>query len=174
VWNLNPSDLLLTTAELSVAFAGFASLASILSRRLSQDDPRVDSGRLLNMLTASLTVTALALAPLLPMLFGWSQGVVWRVSGCFGLLLYGVFAPSIVRRARQMRQFEGYNAAANAVNFALGWIAALALLCCIIGLPAANPFAAYFGSLLALLGISAILFFRVIASLLQPRASGDS
>jgi hypothetical protein len=73
-----------------------------------------------------------------------------------------------------MRQFEGYNAAANAVNFALGWIAALALLCCIIGLPAANPVAAYFGSLLALLGISAILFFRVIASLLQPRASGDS
>ena len=174
MWNLSQSELLLTTAELSVAFAGFASLASILGRRLSQDDPRVDSGRLLNMLTASLTVTALALAPFLPMLLEWSQAAVWRVSGSFGLLLYGLFAPGIIRRARQMRKFAGYNTTANAANFALGGIAASALLCCIIGLPPANPFASYFGSLLALLALSAILFFRVIASLLRPDAPGES
>ena len=83
MWNLSESELLLTTAELSVAFAGFASLASILSRRLSQDDPRVDSGRLINMLTPSLTVTALTLAPFLPMLFEWSHGAVWRASSCW-------------------------------------------------------------------------------------------
>jgi hypothetical protein len=174
MWNLSESDLLLTTAELSVAFAGFASLASILGRRLSHDDPRVDSGRLLNMLKISLAVTALALAPLLPMLLDWSQAAVWRASGIFGLLLYGVLAPGLIRRARQMRQFEGFNAVANTINFALAGVGVAALLCCIIGFPPANPFSAYFGSLLALLAQSAILFFRVIASLLQPRASGDS
>ena len=167
MWDLSESELLLTTAELSVAFAGFASLASILGRRMSQDDPRVDSGRLLNMLTTSLTVTALALIPFLPMLLEWSQEVVWRVSGAAGLLLYGVLAPSLIRRARLMRQYAGYNALASAINTALGWVAAAALLCSVVGLPREHPFVAYYASLLALLALSAILFFRVIASLLR-------
>jgi dipeptide/tripeptide permease len=174
MWNLSESELLLTTAELSVAFAGFASLAGILGRRMSRDDPRVDSGRLINMLTISLGATAIALAPLLPMLFGWSQGMVWRLSGTFGLLLYGAIAPGLVRRARQMRQFEGYNPVSNAINFTLAGISVAALLCCIIGLPPANPFATYYGALLALLAQSAILFFRVIASLLRPNAPDEA
>jgi hypothetical protein len=157
-----------------VAFAGFASLASILSRRLNQDDPRVDSGRLLGMLTISLIVTALALAPLVPMLFEWSPEVVWRVSGSFGLLLYGGLAPSMLRRVSVMRQFEGFNPLVNTVNSVLGWFAAAALLCCIIGFPSADPFASYYAGVLALLAICATLFFRVIASLLRPGAPGES
>ena len=68
MWDLSESELLLTISELSVAFAGFASLASILGRRMSKDDPRLDAGRLLNMLTVSLSLTVLALVPFLPML----------------------------------------------------------------------------------------------------------
>jgi formate hydrogenlyase subunit 3/multisubunit Na+/H+ antiporter MnhD subunit len=108
------------------------------------------------------------------MLFDWSQGMVWRSSGIFGLLLYGALAPGLIRRARQMRQFEGYNPVANTMNFTLAGIGVAALLCCIIGLPPADPFAAYFGSLLALLAQSAILFFRVIASLLRPNAPDEA
>ena len=80
MWNLSESEVLLTISELSVAFAGFASLASILSRRLSKDDPRVDAGRLLNMLTVSLSLTVLALVPFLPMLLEWSSRWTWGAS----------------------------------------------------------------------------------------------
>ena len=73
MWDLSESELLLTISELSVAFAGFASLASILGRRMSKDDPRLDAGRLLNMLTVSLSLTVLALVPFLPMLLEWSS-----------------------------------------------------------------------------------------------------
>jgi hypothetical protein len=60
---MNETELLLAIAEISVAFAGFASLASIFGRRSSPSEGCVDAGRVINMLTVSLTVTGLALFP---------------------------------------------------------------------------------------------------------------
>ena len=169
MWNLSESDLLLTTAELSVAFAGFASLASILGRRFSRDDPRLNAG-LLNMLTLSLSVTALALVPHLPMLLEWSSRWVWGSAGAIGVATFALLGPSILRRTRQMRQYPGFNPSANVVNHALAAVAFVGFICCVIGIPTAKLFATYFGSLVAQLISCAILFFNVIASLLEPHA----
>lgn len=170
MWNLSESEILLTVSELSVAFAGFASLASILGRRLSKDDPRVDAGRLLNMLIVSLSLTALALVPFLPMLLEWSSRWVWGASGAVGLTVMALFAPSVLRRASQMRQYPGFNPSANTLNRALGIAAAIGFLSSILGIPPANPFVAYFFSIVSLLTLCAILFFHVIASLLHSSA----
>ena len=51
---LNEFDLLLVIAQLSVAFAGFASLASALGEKRRPQETRVDAGRLTNMLIVSL------------------------------------------------------------------------------------------------------------------------
>ena len=173
MWNLSESELLLTIAELSVAFAGFASLASILGRRFSRDDPRVDAGRLVNMLTLSLSVTVLALVPLLPMLLEWSSRWVWGSAGAIGIAGFALLGPSVLRRTRQMRQYPGFNPSANVVNHALAVAAFVGFICCVLGIPIAKPFAIYFGSLVAQLISCAILFFHVIASLLEPRAPGE-
>ena len=168
MWNLSESELLLTISELSVAFAGFASLASILGRRLGRDDPRVDAGRLLNMLTVSLSLTLLALVPFLPMLLEWSSRWVWRASGIVGLVAMALVIPSVARRASQMKQYPGFSPSANAVNTTLCVIAVIGFLCSGLGVPASNSFVAFFASIVALLTCCAILFFRVIASLLYP------
>ncbi len=168
MWDLSESELLLTISELSVAFAGFASLASILGRRMSKDDPRLDAGRLLNMLTVSLSLTVLALVPFLPMLLEWSLRWTWGASGTVGVATMAVVSPSIVRRASQMRQYPGFNPTANFLNYTLAIAAVVGFLCSGFGIPPANPFVAYFGSIVALLALCAILFFRVITSLLHP------
>ncbi len=42
----------------AVAFAGFASLVSILGRRSSRDDPRINAVRMRSMILYSLLVVA--------------------------------------------------------------------------------------------------------------------
>jgi len=167
MWNLSESEILLTISELSVAFAGFASLASILGQRFSKDDPRLDAGRLLNMLTASLAITVLSLAPLLPMLLEWSPRTAWGASGAVGLATMASLSPAMLRRVRQMRQYQGFNSPANLASYGLAVFAALGFASSALGFPSSNPFFAYFGSIVALLTMCATLFFRVIASLLQ-------
>ena len=171
MWNLSESELLLTVAELSVAFAGFASLASILGRRMGRDDPRVDAGRLLNMLTVSLTLTVLSLVPFLPMMLEWSERWTWGVSGGFGVVVMVMASRIMVRRAAYMKQFPGFNQAANVANSALSILATIGFLCSALDLPSSNAFAAYFASIISMLVLCAILFYRVIASLLQPAAA---
>jgi len=54
------SDLLQTFSEIAVAFAGFASLISLLGR----SSQFIDGSRLLGMVRTSLLVTGFALFPL--------------------------------------------------------------------------------------------------------------
>lgn len=167
---LNEFDLLLVIAQLSVAFAGFACLASALSARNHGDETRVDAGRLINMLVVSLCTAMLALVPFIPTLFGFAEKLVWRSSAvtAFGTLV--LFAPGVVTRTKRMQQYAGFNMRSNAVNFGLAAMAAFGFGFCAFGLPALRPSASFVAGLVALLLICAIVFFRVIASLLRPHA----
>lgn len=78
-------DILVAISEVAVAFAGFASLVSILGQRRSVDDARVLGVRMRAMLLASLLVVAFALVPLVLVEFGGSTATVWRMSS-LGLL----------------------------------------------------------------------------------------
>jgi hypothetical protein len=173
VWSLSETEILLTIAELSVAFAGFASVASILGRRFSQEDPRVNAGRLLIMLLVSFTATGLALAPIIPMILDWPSRWVWGSSGALGLIVQAVVVPTVIRRVRRMMRYQGFNPRANTANFSLTVVIFLGLICSLLGIPAERPFTAYFVSLLALLGVSGILFYRVIASLQKTENSQE-
>ena len=70
-----------------------------------------------------------------------------------------------------MREYPGFNPTANALNYTLSVVAVVGFLVSGLGIPPANPFVAYFGSIVALLALYAILFFRVIASLLHSSVS---
>jgi hypothetical protein len=71
------ADVLLAISEVAVAFAGFASLVSILGRGTSLDDPRVLSVRMRAMLLTSLLVVGFSLFPILVFAYGASLGAVW-------------------------------------------------------------------------------------------------
>lgn len=82
---LNETDTLLTVAEVAVAFAGFASLVSILGRGTSDADPRVLSLRMRAMLISSLLVVGFSLVPVILHSYGAGPSMSWRASS--GLLL---------------------------------------------------------------------------------------
>ncbi len=89
------SDLLLTFAEVAVAFAGFASLVAILGERPARDDPHINSVRMRAMVLYSLMVVMFSLLPLLLHRYEIAEAVIWRASsgalavavGCVGFWL---------------------------------------------------------------------------------------
>lgn len=157
-------------AQLSVAFAGFASLASALSRSNDRDETRVDAGRLINMLVVSLCTAMLALVPCIPTLFGYAEKLVWRSSAVIAIGTLVLFAPGVLQRTKRMKQYTGFNIRSNVVNLGLAAIATVGFIFCAFGFPVLKPSASYIAGLVALLLTCAIVFFRVIASLLRPHA----
>jgi hypothetical protein len=69
-----------------------------------------------------------------------------------------------------MKRYAGFSAGKNVFNFGVSAVAIAGLLSCALGLPSHNPSAAYVSGLAALLLISAILFFSVMAPFLRPHA----
>ena len=74
------SEVLLTIAEVAVAFAGFASLVGILGQGTSADDPRVIGVRMRGMLLSSLMVVAFSIFPILLARYGVDETVIWAAS----------------------------------------------------------------------------------------------
>ena len=67
------ADLMLTVAEIAVAFAGFAGLVTVIAQRLSGADTSVAAIRLQGMLVLSLLVAAFSFVPQLVAGFGLSE-----------------------------------------------------------------------------------------------------
>jgi len=167
---LNEFDVLLVIAQLAVAFAGFASLSTAFGDRGRPQETRVDAGRLTNMLVVSLCTAILALAPTIPALFRFSDAVVWRSCAAAAIVTMLLFAPGVVMRTRRMKLYAGFSPATNSINLGLAAIAALAFAACASGIPGLRLSAVYVTALVTMLAICALVFFRVIASLLRPHA----
>jgi glucan phosphoethanolaminetransferase (alkaline phosphatase superfamily) len=96
-----PSDVLLTLAEVAVAFAGFASIVAIFQVRWTREDVPFDLFRFWVMLAFSLATLLFALLPFLLHFLGLSDDATWR--SCSALLALfvvanGVFIGNLVRR----------------------------------------------------------------------------
>ncbi len=157
--------LLQTVAQVAVAFAGFGAIASGISSR--SEEGRVDAGRLINMLITSLSVTILALVPCVLALFDMPEEWIWRGSAVVVLLSTVAFAPGALRRTRRMAKMAGYHRSATIANQGLLAASVLLNLLCAFGLPEDNVDLSFVAGLFALLTVSAILFFRMVFSLLR-------
>jgi hypothetical protein len=94
------SELLIVFAEVAVAFAGFASLVSILGQREAVDHPMVLSARMRTMLVTSLLVTGFALLPLVVSWYGLDP---WRISTIAMLVTVAVYLVWILTIFRALR-----------------------------------------------------------------------
>ena len=162
------SDLLLTTAEVSIAFAGFASLVTFLgSRGTGHELPR-DVARLRAMILMSLLALAFSLFPFLPHVLGASPQAVWRMSSVAFLIAGGAaawFQFQYIRTVRVSRAGSVF------INAPLGLLVlALLALNSVLDLGKLSPGIYVFG-LFSLLFISGFLFFLAFLSFLGGRES---
>jgi hypothetical protein len=162
------TETLHVVAELAVAFAGFASLVSILGVRRGRDAPEIDALRLRGMLETSLLVAAFALVPILAHESGLAVTLAWRVSaGCFAFSVACVF---IVQKRRQKAATPatGYRAPHyfTATIYCVLSVCVGALLGTTLGV-LQNASFAYGLGLFAFLVYAGLLFARLVSSLLS-------
>ena len=88
---MSEADVLLSLAEVAIAFAGFSSLVGILGQRSSLDDPRVLGVRMRAMLLSSLVVVAFSILPVVMARYEATPEVVWRSSSLALFAVSGAF-----------------------------------------------------------------------------------
>lgn len=96
-----PSDVLLTLAEVAVAFAGFASVVAIFQARWTRSETPFDLFRFWVMLAFSLATLVFALLPFLLHFLGLPDSTMWRLSSALlGLFVLGnaLFISRLIRR----------------------------------------------------------------------------
>ena len=100
------SEILLTIAEVAIAFAGFASLVAVLGQRSSHDDPRVLGTRMRGMILFSLLAVAFSLLPFILYRFELAESSMWRLSS--GLFLLGFFSVGVwlVRAVKRLSDLD--------------------------------------------------------------------
>ncbi len=161
-------DILLTTAEVAVAFAGFASLVTILGRRSSQVDPRIVAMRFRGMLTNSLLVVAFSMIPLVLFRYGLRETVVWRLSSVLLALAGGINFLALFLHARPLlREGVPISSVRRAVTFGLIGLAEVVLVLNASGVTEPIASAAYLTGLLLFLCIAGFAAAWLFLSFLE-------
>jgi hypothetical protein len=155
------SDLLLTTAQIGMALAGFAGLVTLLGRPSPKRDARLNAIRFRSMVELSLALAAFSLLPFLPAELGASESGAWRISSAFyGAVAVAFVTHSVVRNRRDLGRvliFGGVTAALIALCLGV----ALALVLNAAGVFRA-PAGVYFVSLFTNFLGAAFFFIRLL------------
>jgi O-antigen/teichoic acid export membrane protein len=164
---LERSDLLLTTAQIGMALAGFAGLVTLLGRPEPRADARLNEIRFRNMVELSLALAAFSLLPFLPVELGASEAGAWRISSAFYAVIATFFVvQSVARNRREM----GRILVNGAITMLL--IAVCSGIAILLALNTAGAFAAvagvYFAALFANFLAAAFFFLRLLYGSFPP------
>jgi len=155
---LSEADLLPVIAELSIVFAGFASLISVAGAINSREQVTAALWRMRGMLETAMLAFAFSLMPYLPAKFGVSDNLSWHAAAV-------VFATVVIARLvffiRVRERPKLINPRVAQVIGGGQLFASLLLLGASFWLPLAAVVGAYHLLLLLMLFVSAILFSRV-------------
>ena len=167
---LEHSELLLTVAEIAVAFAAFSGLVSVLGKAHTQLQPHVAANRLQSVLLTSLLATAFSLFPFLPTSFGANETATWRVSaGLFAAswLVYTISAFLRIRRLIGQGVQRITLAFLSWLNGTLYLVGIVALFVTSLGLFPDQIQGFYVFGLFVLLFTSGTVFVRLFLSLVR-------
>jgi hypothetical protein len=163
------SEILQTFAEVGVAFAGFASLISLLGR----SSEVIDATRLLGMVRTSLLVTGFSLLPFVRHALGMQPATAWRVSAALLLVTSGTHTYFTWTRLYRMWRAGLWKMRAGYYTFPAGAVSlALAAASAFVSEPALTS-GLYLASLAALLSVTGVLFLGVFSSFVRSRRSHE-
>ena len=158
---MDHSGTLLTIAELGIALAGFATLATAIARRQDGQSP-VLGPRLIQMLEVALRNVAFAVLPLPFLAWFSSDPTLWRA--CSGLYLGTVWAHGYFRLRGSGFFEQGWFGISNLALLAITSFVGIAN---VIGLAGSNAFSLYIANLMLGLGASGLTFLSVAKGVLR-------
>jgi hypothetical protein len=165
------SDLLLTIAEIGVAFAGFASIVSVLTADKSERRALGQSILFRTMVLMSLMVVAFSLLPFVTHSFGVRPPASWRVASgvflCVGS--FGLFtATRWIRNARSAADPIRGTARLVALVDIPALVALVLLAASTLGLSGPYSSDSYVAALLLFLLGSGVCFTALLFSSVYP------
>ncbi|MCG8434242.1 MAG: hypothetical protein MJA83_09455 [Gammaproteobacteria bacterium] len=99
--SINTAEILLAYAEISVGFAGFASIVVVLKRRAAGNWEPLDAFRFGAMLRASLLTAFFTLLPLPLLQFGVAESRVWQFTSLL-IAVYMIWSAIYTVRTRNI------------------------------------------------------------------------
>lgn len=153
---------LLTTAEVAVAFAGFASVVTVFRRREAGGWDPQDAIRFQLMITTSLSVVLFALLPFPIRFFGASEPTVWSASSSLLAVYVLVASGLVVRRTLALTAARALNPFISWAFVTGGVIATALQLLNAVGVLFERELGPYFLGLLYLLVLSGVSFARML------------
>lgn len=160
--------LLQTTAQISVAIAGFGAVASSLAMRAEAG--KLDAARLTIMMFASLATVVGALMPCGLALSSLSADWVWRAPAVVMIVISNAYMVSAT--ARRVRRIGKLPAVTLVLQVILHVSATAAFLLCAFNIPAGDLALSYFAGLFAGL-VSACLALYLVAYAMLGSAKPD-
>jgi hypothetical protein len=162
------SDNLALVAELAIGLAGFASLVAVVGHRQGRDSRELDVARLRSMLEMSLLVACFALIPHIPHQAGLSEALVWQ--SCSGLFAVVAAAFTIYGIRRLILSLPRHDLNYPWHVFWVGLSASAVISLGVAALGLLAPTSAYLWGLYVYLTIAALIFLRLVRSLLEGPA----
>ncbi len=172
------SEVLLTLADVSVAFAGFAGLAGVLRRYFAPADHWIAGARLRGLIENALIALAFSLLPFALERLGLTGNLLWRyASFMFGVGWLAAGAAAIRYHVRSAK--EGSPRIPHVRNsvFVIIFLTSAAQIMNSSALFGNRADAVYLFGLYAALGVSGLLFMRLMAPAqpaTTPTSNGDA
>ena len=159
-----PSEILLTLAEVAVAFVGFAGIASVFARRLDSAPQAVVAVRLRGMVDAGLVACFAAVLPLIIASYPMSTSASWRLSSLvFAVAWSLVFLNAQARLRRLSKSGVSWSGSAwRGTTWIFYFAAATPLLASACGVVRTLEAPFYLSALFAVMVLAGILFLRVL------------
>jgi hypothetical protein len=113
---MSGDDVLLTIAQLAVAFAGFSGVVAVFGQRAVERWSDEDFVRLVFLISSSLVVLFLALLPFFLRLLHCRDAVAWGISSAFLAASAVALTVSALRRVRAVDSTQPFFLGATLVN----------------------------------------------------------
>jgi hypothetical protein len=158
------TDALLTLAEVSATFAGFAALVTLFARRRLEGTAAHDLLRLRLVIGASVVVVMAALIPVAIAGFGLPDKLSWQLSaGIFLALIYMLIGSFILSYNTVKGSFPPDRLAVSVV-FGLAVLIQASLAAVLLGNTEERLYGLYISALIGTIGQAAFVFLRLISS----------
>ena len=162
-------ELLLATAEVSAAFAGFSGVMGVFRKHTNQQKVQFQRHRLLQMIVTSLSALAMSITPFLIAAFRFPEPLVWRISS----VIYAIFATLLTACGI----YQGYSfVRAGLVSVRTTQVIAMVTTIMVgisilngLGVFSLRVSAIYLLTLFWTLGLSGFFFMTLVASCQSPQ-----
>jgi hypothetical protein len=158
---LQGADVLLTIAEVAVAFAGFASVVVLFQHRDPTNWPAAVVVRLRTMIEGSLTTLFSALLPFVLHHFGLAGPALWATSSVVLALALVASGARVYRRSRVPLATGQLGRSFSVAVIAITALVCLALLLNAVGIGFHRGFGPYFLGVVWTLAFASLMFLRV-------------